>query len=41
VILDKDGNAKFSGKVFNAEQTDFSDVFKSRGYKIKTLGWRN
>ena len=41
VILDKAGNAKFSGKVFNAEQTDFSDVFKSRGYKIKTLGWRN
>ena len=41
VILDEAGNAKFSGKVFNAEQTDFSDVFKSRGYKIKTLGWRN
>jgi len=41
IILDKHGNPQKSGKIFNKDMSDFSDVFKTRGYKIKTLGWRN
>lgn len=39
VILDRYGNPKETGKIFNNEQTDFSQKFKSRGYKISTVGF--
>jgi hypothetical protein len=38
-ILDINGNVKDSGKIFNNEQSDFSAKFKSRGYKINTIGF--
>lgn len=38
-ILDRNGNVKETGKIFNTTQTDFSRKFKSRGYKIKTVGF--
>jgi peptidoglycan hydrolase-like protein with peptidoglycan-binding domain len=38
-ILDINGNVKDSGKIFNNAQSDFSAKFKSRGYKIDTIGF--
>lgn len=39
VILDKNGNAKDTGKIFNTEQTGYSEEFKSGDYQVRTIGF--
>jgi hypothetical protein len=38
-ILDKESNVLDEGHIFNKNRSDFSNEFKSGGYKIKTVGY--
>jgi hypothetical protein len=38
-ILDKESNVLDEGHIFNKTRSDFSNEFKSGGYKIKTVGY--
>jgi hypothetical protein len=38
-ILDEESNVLDEGQIFNKDRSDFSNEFKSGGYKIKTVGY--